>query len=173
MALCAMMSSLHRVQGCYATHPEQPGNGVCPSGHTVAYHEQFSLVGPAKNKAWMCLTQKAVSATTGFIYHAESAFLRAHQDGVEASFVRNSGRLEYGVGTVTTESEDEIVLVLHSQQFHNDHRGVLATKRVFRFTKSNEIWQCDKQLFLATASVWNELQPHMAATLVWQNCAVL
>ena len=133
--------------GSYAS---TTGEGLCPTGVNVRFHEHFTL---ERCQDWVRYDQRAVRADDGLVLHTEGGVFRADgSGGLELALVMNSGRLEFG----TARWEGAASLVTESTRFHNDRLGVRANRRAFRFDADG----CDKELWLATPA-WPELRRHM------------
>ncbi|MCB9678077.1 MAG: hypothetical protein H6737_23455 [Alphaproteobacteria bacterium] len=136
-----------RWHGTWVT--EGSGSGRCPGGRGVEYDERLTLVQRSQHVHYH---QIAIERGTGFVLHEESAVLR---DGT-LSLVMSSGRMELGRYAVQGDT-----LVLESETFVNDRKGVIAVRRAFELTPLG----CAKTLWLATP-VWPELTRHMHGNLV-------
>lgn len=127
----------------------RPGQGECPTGRVVRYHETLRFVA---EDGWVRYAQRAVEQESGAVLHEEHGVLRPLPDGrLQLSLVMNSGRMELGVADF-----DGDTLTTDTTTFFNDHRGVKATRRIFAFRDGG----VDKELWLATPA-WPSLTRHM------------
>lgn len=160
------MSELHRhpaLCGTWSTDRQAPGEGICPRGTPVRFHETLTITRVAPTDAWLQVVQRAVDADTGETLHAEHGFLRASGGGVELALAMNSGRLEIARGTLE-DVDGTLRLVVTSEAFLNDRLRVIAMRRTLTFDPV--AGTCDKQLELATGLGWPTLTRHMWARLI-------
>ena len=149
--------------GSWSTAPGAPGEGVCPSGAPVRFHETVSFDRAAPTDDWVRIVQRAVDADSGLTLHAEQGFLRRLGAGVELSLAMNSGRLEWARGSLTVDPRTAR-LVVTSEAFLNDRLQVIAMRRSYAIDL--EAGTCDKLLELATGLGWPSLTRHMWSRLI-------
>lgn len=159
---------------------EDSGRVQCPTGIKLAYGEQLTLHQMRASDGWLHYEHTAWRVDrdgdggprhTGPTLHSEYGFIRplgphdGIDDGIEATFVMNSGRAETGRGTVTGDGQ-HVRLALHSEHFLNDRLGVLGTRRAYLFAGLNGAEStCEKTMELATENAWPALRMHLSARL--------
>jgi hypothetical protein len=156
------VDALAALCGTWSTDPAAPGEGICPRGTPVRFHETLVVTRTAPTDGWLTLVQHAVDAASGETLHAEHGFLRPRGAGVELALAMNSGRLEVARGEVVADG-DVVCLAVTSDGFLNDRLQVIAMRRTLAFDLA--AGTCDKQLELATGLGWPSLTRHMWSRL--------